>query len=396
MFFTIKTPQSKRFIRFITGNRGFDKGSLIGLIGTFTKSLFLYLLSRVGLLAVLFYKLLSFISYLPKLAKRELVRKLIWSRGRLGRPVATAAILSFSLFVFFAGEFLSGFEIIVTAQTKDDYLSSPVDMLAKKEITTTQIPDIRKRTEPFEYTVEGGDTLYGIGEKFKVSVDALKYVNNLTDNSILAVGSKVSIPPSSGLVHTVKSGDTLNSIELKYEVASQAIADFNYLLDTSKLTVGAELVIPGAKIPTPVIPVYISPDVVGPANYGSATPSKGFCVWPTTVRIITQYFSWYHNGADIATPWSGGMPPIFSCTGGKVTRAGWDPWGLGLHVRIDHGNGYETVYGHMSRIDVGYGQRVGRGQQIGLMGNTGRSTGPHVHFTVKFNGVAQNPFSYTN
>ncbi|OGC77049.1 hypothetical protein A2619_01465 [candidate division WWE3 bacterium RIFOXYD1_FULL_39_9] len=90
------------------------------------------------------------------------------------------------------------------------------------------------------------------------------------------------------------------------------------------------------------------------------------------------------------------MPPIFACTGGKVVRAGWDPYGLGLHVRIDHGNGYSSIYGHMSRIDVGYGQNVGRGQVIGLMGNTGRSTGPHVHFILNFNGVAQNPLNYTN
>ena len=90
------------------------------------------------------------------------------------------------------------------------------------------------------------------------------------------------------------------------------------------------------------------------------------------------------------------MPPIFACTDGTVTRAGWDPWGLGLHVRIDHGNGYETVYGHMSSINISYGQRVSRGSVVGVMGSTGRSTGPHVHFMVNFNGSAQNPLNYTN
>jgi len=150
-------------------------------------------------------------------------------------------------------------------------------------------------------------------------------------------------------------------------------------------------------VPEPILPpVYTPPAIIGPSSGGQASPSKSFCVWPTTVRIITQYFAWYHNGLDIATPWGGGMPPIFACTGGKVVRAGWDPYGLGLHVRIDHGNGYSSIYGHMSRIDVGYGQNVGRGQVIGLMGNTGRSTGPHVHFILNFNGVAQNPLNYTN
>jgi murein DD-endopeptidase MepM/ murein hydrolase activator NlpD len=89
------------------------------------------------------------------------------------------------------------------------------------------------------------------------------------------------------------------------------------------------------------------------------------------------------------------MPPILSCMGGTVVRAGWDPWGLGLHVRIDHGIGYETVYGHMSRLDVSYGENVKRGQIIGLMGSTGRSTGPHVHYMVKYNGIAQDPLNFT-
>jgi murein DD-endopeptidase MepM/ murein hydrolase activator NlpD len=80
---------------------------------------------------------------------------------------------------------------------------------------------------------------------------------------------------------------------------------------------------------------------------------------------------------------------------GVVIRAGWDPWGLGLHVRIDHGNGYITIYGHMSRLDVSYGQEVDRGQIIGIMGSTGNSTGPHVHFMVEYNGVAQNPLNFT-
>jgi murein DD-endopeptidase MepM/ murein hydrolase activator NlpD len=88
------------------------------------------------------------------------------------------------------------------------------------------------------------------------------------------------------------------------------------------------------------------------------------------------------------------MPPVFACAGGTVTRAGWDPVGLGLVVHINHGNGYETAYGHLSKIYVGYGAKVARGQSIGVMGNTGRSTGPHVHFIVKYNGVPQNPLNY--
>ena len=90
------------------------------------------------------------------------------------------------------------------------------------------------------------------------------------------------------------------------------------------------------------------------------------------------------------------MPPLYSCSGGTVIRAGWDPWGLGLHVRIQHANGYVTMYGHMSRLDVGVGDTVKKGQVIGLMGNTGRSTGPHVHFIISYKGVPRNPLDYIN
>lgn len=327
--------------------------------------------------------------------KAKSVQKLIWSRGRLGRPVINLVVFTFAFLVFMVGKVFNSSPLVNSSSLNEDYLSSVSDIIPQREVATTLVPESRKRTEYFDYTVQAGDTLSGIGQKFKISSDALKYVNNLTDSSILKVGNKLSIPPVSGLIHKVESGDTLASIAKKYAVPEQAVADFNYILNTSTLAMGTELVIPDAKIPQPVfvpslptLPQFNQPVFV--PNVGS-----GWCMWPTTTRIITQYFSWYHNGLDIATPW-GSQPPLFACASGTITRAGWDPWGLGLHVQIDHDNGFSTVYGHMSRIDVGYGQRVGQGETIGIMGNTGRSTGPHVHFIIKFNGAAQNPLEYIN
>lgn len=325
-------------------------------------------------------------------AKAYLIRRLIWSRGRLGRPVANFIVISTAFVVFLTGSVFNSSRLVNSQEIDPDYLQNVTDIIPQRNVATTEIPEERKRNESFVYSVAVGDTLSTIGERFKISTAALEYVNGLTDYSVLRVGQKLTIPPIAGLIHKVKSGDTLESIARKYDVASQAIADFNYILDTSSLAVGAELVIPDAKIPQTV--VIAPPAYYAPSAY-QAQPSYGWCIWPTTVKIITQYFTWYHNGLDIATPW-GVLPPLFACGGGVVTRAGWDPWGLGLHVEIDHGNGYKTVYGHMSRIDVGYGQRVGQGEVIGLMGNTGRSTGPHVHFTVKLNGVPQNPLNYVD
>jgi murein DD-endopeptidase MepM/ murein hydrolase activator NlpD len=193
----------------------------------------------------------------------------------------------------------------------------------------------------------------------------------------------------------LRFGGTCDSIAKQFEVASQAILDFNYIDSCSLLAVGKELVIPDAKIPAPQIAAPIIPSIPTPnyQKFEDNNPKSGWCIWPSSARIITQYFSFYHNGLDIATPW-GVMPPIYACGSGTVIRSGWDPFGLGLHIVIDHGNGYQTVYGHMSKLNVGVGRDVDKGDVIGIMGSTGRSTGPHVHFIVKYNGVAQNPLKY--
>lgn len=363
------------------------------------KFFFRAVIAYIGLKITQFINLLGQLVLVPGKAystsKEFLVAKLIWSRGRLGRPIATGFIMTTAFLVFTFGEFFSSTRFVSSQELNPDYMASTMDIIPQKNTALTTVPESRKRAEAFTYTIQGGDTLSSIGNKFKISTDALKYVNGLTDNSILQVGQDLTIPPVSGLIHTVESGDTLSSIASKYSVPAQAVADFNYILDTSSLAVGTELVIPGAEVPEPVIVVPATPAIPGSVgSLAAPAPSSSFCVWPSSVRLLTQYFSWYHNGVDIACPRGTAMPPLFACTGGTVVRSGWDPWGLGLHVRIDHGNGYETVYGHMSRIDVGYGESVSRGQVIGLMGNTGRSTGPHVHFMVKYNGISQNPLNY--
>lgn len=398
MLFTIKRPKSQRFYQ--TSLRGFTpKGKnrperFLKAWGEFFESLRTYLFLKVSKFFIFGGKLIFWLTQLPNRIKTHIIKRLIWSRGKLGRSIAMAFVMIAALSVFLFGEIFSSSKLVVSKEIDSDYLASASDIIPKRSIATTLIPEKRKQSESFAYEVQPGDTLSSIGNKFKISVDALKYVNSLSDYSVLKVGQEMTIPPISGLIHKVAQGDTLNSIATTYDVAPQAIADFNYILDTSKLALGTELVIPGGKVPEPV---YTTTSAYVPTSTGAGgapSANKDFCVWPTTVRIISQYFTWYHNGIDIATPLSGGMPPLLSCREGRVIRAGWDPSGLGLHVRIDHGNGYETVYGHMSRLDVGYGQKVSQGQIIGLMGSTGRSTGPHVHYMVKYNGVAQNPLNF--
>ena len=397
MAFTIKRPSSRRFFQLsFEGFRPSGRNKIeqfISLWSDFFRSLTTYAFKKLWLILLFIIKLIAFIINIPSEAKDFLTKKLIWSRGKLGRPIATWFVMGFSLLVFVFGEVFSSSSLVVNKPVSADYLKSTTDIIPKKEMAVTSLPPER-RTKPLEYVIQPGDSLYTIGNQFKVSIDALKYINGLTDTSILSIGEEITVPPISGLMHKVESGDTIGSIATKYDVAPQAIADFNYILDTSKLAVGEELVIPDGKIPEIPHPIIYIPSY-SYGKEGTAKPNKSFCAWPSTVRIITQYYTWYHNGMDIASPKNAGMPPILACSSGTVVRAGWDPFGLGLHVAIDHGNGFETVYGHMSRIDVSYGDEVDRGERIGLMGSTGRSTGPHVHFMVKYNGVSQDPLNYT-
>lgn len=380
-----KTPAQGKINKFLS--------KMFSPVSGFIRAIFKYFFLKLKHLGIFlinsFSSAVKFITWL----KEYTTRKLIWGRGRLGRPVANIIVLFVALVVFIFGEILSSNRFVNSQEINPDYMSNVTDILPNRNTALTLVPDDRKRAESFLYTVQSGDTLSGIGQRFKISTDAIKYVNGLTDNSVLSVGDSITIPPVSGLIHKVKDGDTLNSIAEKYDVAPQAVADFNYILDTSSLAIGSELVVPGAKVPQPV---YVPPvPVYTPQAPLAQVPNLGDgWVWPTTTRIITQYFAWYHNGIDIAVPWGWGMPPLYATSSGTVTRSGWDPWGLGLVVTIDHGNGYTSTYGHMSRIDVGYGEKVKKGEVIGLMGNTGRSTGPHLHFTIKANGVAQNPFNY--
>ena len=395
MLFSLQDPKSKRFYQLKF--KGFSSNR--GVLKAFVAALYRYLTKKITSFLVLMGRIFVFLRELPSRIKAYLIKKLIWSRGKLGRPVANLMIMILAFVIFTFGEVLNSTKFVSGGEVDPDYLKYTNDIIPNRNTAQTLIPESRKQAESFQYEVAAGDTISAIGEKFKISADAIKYVNSLTDYSILKIGQKLTIPPITGLVHKIEDGDTLDSIAKKYDVAPQAVADFNYILDTSALAVGSELVIPGAKVPQPVVPVYTEPaygSVAPPSGAPQAQASSNFCVWPTTTRIITQYYAWYHNGVDISTPSGRGMPPIFSCSGGTVVRAGWDPFGLGLHVRIDHGNGYETVYGHMSSLYVSYGQYVERGEAIGLMGSTGRSTGPHVHFMVKYYGNPQNPLNFTN
>lgn len=241
-----------------------------------------------------------------------------------------------------------------------------------------------------DYTVQEGDTVASIAQKFGVSEDTIRWQNSLSKDKI-KIGQSLQILAVTGVAHKVQKGDTVYSIAKKYDAEPQAIVDFPFNSfsndETFELAIGQTVVVPDGVMPVGVTatprPRQITPDA------GTVVASGQF-VWPTQ-GSISQRFTWYHPGIDIANR---ATPLVVAADAGRVVFAGWDASGYGNMVLIDHGNGFTTRYGHLSQVMVISGQSVGRGSTIGRMGSTGHSTGPHTHFEIYASGVRVNPLNY--
>jgi len=247
----------------------------------------------------------------------------------------------------------------------------------------TQVSE-KPRADIFEYTVEDGDTLAEIAKKFGVDVDSIKWLNTGLNEKKIKPGSIMKIPPVVGVIHTVRSGETVYSIAKKYDVSAQAIVDFPFNEftndETFTLAIGQQVIVPDGQMPdAPLLMprTNLANQLTPNAGVVSAT---GSWIWPAAGRI-TQYYKAWHKGLDIANH-DGGS--ILAADSGTVVVAGWvDNTGYGNRVMVDHGNGTMTLYAHLSSIAVKVGQTVNRGNVLGQMGSTGRSTGTHLHFEVR-------------
>lgn len=253
--------------------------------------------------------------------------------------------------------------------------------------TTTSLTSAA-RGEPITYIVQSGDVLGKIAEKFSVSVNTILWENNLSWRSTIRPGQKLTILPNSGINHEVKSGDTVSAIAKKYQSEANKVIEVNKLADASDIQIGDLLFIPDGIKPTAVVSSYKPPT----PTYTPTTPidSGSKLLWPVVSHRITQYYHWGHSGLDIGDKTGN---PIYAAEAGRVERAGWAR-GYGYHVVVNHGNGIKTVYGHASKLLIKTGDSVSRGQTIALVGSTGWSTGPHLHFEVRVNEVRQNPLNY--
>ena len=246
------------------------------------------------------------------------------------------------------------------------------------------------------YTVQPGDTIFAIAQRVGLEPETLQWANPAleTNPDLLSIGDQLKIPPSNGVLHTVRTGDSLNGIAQRYKVSVDAITGFaaNNVVDAnSSLVLNQEVFVPGGVKPfNTVAKVAVAPRASAQLPYNILKGSGAF-EWPATGQL-TQYYWNGHRGIDVAS-WVGNS--VKSADSGYVVEVsgGWSS-GYGLHVIVDHGNGFQTLYAHLSSAYVSMGENVSKGQQIGAVGNTGNSTGPHLHFEVRYQGVGQNPLSY--
>jgi murein DD-endopeptidase MepM/ murein hydrolase activator NlpD len=283
------------------------------------------------------------------------------------------------------------------------------------------------RDEVVSYTVGEGDQLWKIADRFGVRPQTILWSNDLSSSDQISPGQQLAILPIDGVIVEVTAEDSIDSLAEEYGVTPSAIREWpaNELGDTDSLIPDQSIMIPGGIPPVQPEPGHTDAEPDETAETGDKEipeadeePEKflsfysqppreaqsqqeessevsaegtGEFIWPTT-GVITQHFHATHNGWDIA---SEPGTEIFAVDNGRVIFSGWHEYGLGYAVAIDHGNGYETWYGHMNEHPaVEVGQIVEQGEYIGPMGSTGFSTGPHVHFVIAYNGAHQDPGNY--
>ncbi|MEO6509166.1 MAG: M23 family metallopeptidase [Patescibacteria group bacterium] len=241
-----------------------------------------------------------------------------------------------------------------------------------------------------DYKVANGDTIGSIAQKFSVSINTIKWANNMKSD-VIKPGQSLKIPPITGVVHKVALGDNIYSVAKKYKVDPQNILNFPFNdfedLSTFSLAPGQILYVPDGVIEDERAPVRTAPTT---AQVIAGVKGSSNFIWPTN-GTITQYPIWYHMALDIA---NNASPPVIASDTGTVTQAFCEAYDYGCHVVVDHGNGYQTLYGHLSFIGVSAGQAVDQGQKIGTMGSTGRSTGIHLHFEIRSGGQLLNPLNF--
>ncbi len=271
----------------------------------------------------------------------------------------------------------------------------------------TLIPD-RPRRNVIQYTVVKGDTVFSIAERFGLQPETIAWSNDRRVILGLRPGQTLNILPVDGVYHTVIGSKTIAEIAASYGITDPYVvidSPYNQLFGVSPDTVlpsGEQIVIPGGEAEqiswNPTVEREGGESTSGgnfvnfaPGEAGSCgkVPNVSGTYWrnPMSSYTITRGFSSWHTGIDLAAPIG---TPVMAANGGVVIFAGWNSWGYGNAIVLSHGP-FSTLYGHLSAINVGCRQLVNAGQVIGAVGSTGNSSGPHLHFEIRYLDVPQNP-----
>ena len=282
---------------------------------------------------------------------------------------------------------------------------SDADGIDRSADLHTVLPLRLDRYQVTQYTVESGDNIFSIAEKFNLLPETILWGNRYTlgdDPHFIVPGQILNILPVDGVYHRWSSGEGLNGVSDVYGVTPEDIINWEgNQLDPEEIGDYANpnipentmLVIPGGK---GAYPDFRTPRItrdepatannLGPGacvgSFDGITGTLSF-IWPSTERYLSGYDyspETNHFAIDIAGKLGN---PIYAADSGVVVYAGWNDYGYGEMVVIDHGYGWQTLYAHLSQVNVGCGQEVYQGDTIGLMGSTGKSSGPHLHFEMR-------------
>ena len=249
-------------------------------------------------------------------------------------------------------------------------------------VTETSLPPLPVSLATDTYTVARGDSLGSIAQRNHIDIDSLVSINGITNAKALAIGQVLKIPNIRGIVHIVTKGESLGSIASANKVSVAALADANNLR-SGTIQPGQAIFIPGAHL--------ASADLK--RVFGELT------IWPVH-GIISSWFGYrpdpftgvrsFHGGLDLAVPQG---TPVKAAMDGRVADVSYNKM-FGNYVIINHAGGLQSLYGHLSVQEVRVGQAISQGQVLGLSGNTGYSTAPHLHFGIYKGGVSVNPLKY--
>jgi murein DD-endopeptidase MepM/ murein hydrolase activator NlpD len=279
--------------------------------------------------------------------------------------------------------------------------NQPLPVIEESSLAPAPNPHTFQITPPnhtFQtYLVERGDTPNIIAGKFDISAETLLGGNPWLsqESNQLRAGTELIILPVDGVLHSVAPGETVESIAEQYQIPAADIIAYesNNLEFPYRLQPETEILVPGAVIGQFY---WTAPKEVAGSGGGQqwAVQGTGTYVWPVTGRCVTNFYWYGHPGLDVSLAIGS---PVVASDRGTVTWASWASgpyFDYGNLVVINHGNGYETLYAHLNSINVYPGQVVEQGQYIGASGNTGRSSGPHIHFEIRYNDFRDNPLNY--